>query len=112
MSRIEPCRVFLTGSSAGGSAFAGTGAGTLGRGGFLSEQPALFGKPELCFGAEDRLPQLCGAGILCQNSGHFSGTGDGGNKQIVHGQTPLCGLSGWVVFVLSEDIIHAPHTSG
>ena len=111
MSRIEPCRVFLTGSSAGGSAFAGPGAGTLGRGGFLSEQPALFGKPELCFGAEDRLPQLCGAGILCQNSGHFSGTGDGGNKQIVHGQAPLCGLSGWFVFVLSEDIIHAPHTS-
>ena len=99
MSRIEPCRVFLTGSSAGGSAFAGPGAGTLGRGGFLSEQPALFGKSELCFGAEDRLPQLCGAGILCQNSGHFSGTGDGGNKEIVHGQAPLCGLSGWFVFV-------------
>ena len=94
-------------SSAGSGAFAGPGAGALGRGGFLPEQPTLFGKPELRFGAERGVAQLCRTGIFCQNSGHFSGTGDGGNIQIIHGQAPLCGLSGWLVFVLSEDIIHA-----
>ena len=74
-------------------------------------QPAGPAEFERRFGAEHGVAQFSRTGILCQNSGHFSGTGDGGNKQIVHGQAPLCGLSGWFMFVLSEDIIHAPHTS-
>lgn len=97
---------FMTASSAGRGAGVGLGTVARSRGGFLSTQPALSRELERRFGAEHGMTQLCHTGVLCENSGHFSSIGDGGNKQIVHNQAPLCGLSGWSLFLLSEGIIH------